>query len=205
MFSLNGTIFSGGATLGMGASDWFGGDDGNTDNNLKSGTATSCPQGQKLIDGWCVDVVDQQQVNVILEKAEKANCPVGKYWDPFTGKCETNPETKGMATSCPAGETIKDGHCYKVNSTGTPVKTTPPAPVPVGEDSVDWVPLAAIGALLAAGGYLVWKKKQKKAGLSRNWHEAYAYLGDDHGYFLRRPRVARHRVRHRALPGWFAS
>jgi LPXTG-motif cell wall-anchored protein len=77
----------------------------------------------------------------------------------------------GGGTECynTAGAVVKCPDNYQGAGGSSGIKTTPVNPItptPIGEDSTDWLPLAAVGALLAGGAFLVWRKKQKARGLT---------------------------------------
>ena len=226
MFSLKGTVFSGGPVLGRGLSDWDwtdpstwggGSDSGSTVVAAKSG---GCPAGQ--IEFGSPSQCGSQADYDAYVKAQVAKAYGGDQ-EKATTYLQTTQYGQGINLGCsfpnqlvtgPGGATeclsparyndrviaggggknglvaIKDEkgkfHCFDnqgvekpcpsgyvgANTGGGSVapKVTPgPMPVPV-EAGTDWLPLAAVGLLVAAGGYLVWKKKHKMAS---NWHEEY--------------------------------
>lgn len=170
MFSLKGNLFSSGPTL-RGVGDWA---------SFGLSGPSDCPPNTAWRDdefgGACYpEAVDQQKVDEYIKKSNA--CPSGQYFDPFQNKCVKDDAAENIQALCPKGMTFgfdaKGNKVCKAPGGGVvaPKPVTPITPTNVGDETTDWLPIAGIGLLLAAGGYLIYRKRQKKAGFKRNWDE----------------------------------
>lgn len=131
MFSLNGNVFSGRSTLGVGS---VGGLRGFLDDLLEDDPGDTPPQspgalpnfgGDPCPEGTKPDPVNPKQFCVPTTEAYQtmSGCKSGEYYDYVSMKCVKNTELGPSGQSpftnpCPAGQTTYNGKCV-------PVKTCP--------------------------------------------------------------------------------